>query len=774
MNNYKIHPLALFTSIAGASLVGLPAAAAPMLEEVLVTAQKREESLMDVPISILAVSGEKISNAGINDLSELSAYVPNLTITEGTINTNIFMRGVGSGNNRAFEQSVGMFIDGIYMGRSRQFRAPFFDLERVEVLRGPQGILFGKNTIAGAINLTTAKPHVGEEFNGSVSVEYEPEYGTETGMAIISGDVTDTLAMRLAYKHRSSDGWVENTGLNSDGPETKENTLRLAFSWEPSSDWQIDGKFEQSEFESEGLAVQPVFSEPVGGLANFVAAASLANDPTFETKPNDRKSTDGILSDDSRDTTVKNGALNIDYALGDHTLSLVSGYSYYEYQDTLDADFAPISFLSTIDDSDFTQWSQEIRLSSPGGEKFDYITGVFWQKNELAADSDNDVDVLTDLGPFFDATYDFLKGLGVIPPFVNPTNFSRDNRFEQDTETWSAFFQGTLSLTNDVRLIAGARYTHETKEFNRQGKFAEFQDNDTPAGLDASVTAALLGLEVPVADYDEKRTENHFTPSMKIQWDVNDSIMTYALVEKGFKSGGFNSNIDTSLESAQFDEEEALSYEAGLKSTVADGRGEINLAIFRTEYDDLQVSSWNGISFDVGNAAESIAQGVELDGRFALTDNLTVGGSIAYLDSTYSDFEDGPCAVSVAAEDQPCDLTDRPTQFASDWTSNLFVDYNMPLDNGMEFRAGIDINYTDDMFLDTDLDENLTQDAYTKVNARIALAGTDNVWEVTLIGKNLTDKTTLGTGYDQPLVAGGYVAFVEAPREISVRLKVSF
>ena len=771
MNHFKMRPLALFTSIASLSLTALPVAAAPALEEVMVTAQKRTESLMDVPISVVAISGEKISSQGINDLYELSAYVPNLMITEGTTNTNIFMRGVGAGNTRSFEQSVGMFIDGIYMGRGRQFRAPFFDLERVEVLRGPQGILFGKNTIAGAINLTTAKPHVGEEFNGSVSAEYEPEYNTQTAIAIISGDVTDTLAMRLAYKHRSSDGWVEDTGLNSDGPETKEDTLRLAFSWEPSSDWQIDGKFEQSEFESEGVTVQTVSSNPLTPLASFVNAASLANDPLFENKPDDRLSRDGNLSQDKRDTTVTNAAVNIDYALGEHTLTLVTGYSDYEYDDNFDADFAPISFISTIDDSDFNQWSQEIRLASPGGEKFDYVTGLFWQSNELDGISRNDIDVLTDLGPFFDATYDFLKSIGRLPPTVNPANFSRDNHYEQETETWSAFFQGTLSVTDTVRLIGGLRYTHETKDFNRQGKFSEFQDYDTPAGMDASVTAAVNGLSVPVPTYDNSRTEDHWTPSVKVQWDVNDDIMGYALVEKGFKGGGFNSNIDTTLESAEFEEEEALSYEAGLKSSIVDGRGELNMAIFRTEYDDLQVSTWNGISFDVGNAAESISQGVEFDGRFAVTDNLTLGGAIAYLDSTYDSFKTAGCPVGVTA---PCDLSGRPTPLSPEWSGNLFAEYNLPLDNGMEFRAGIDLNYMDDMYLDTDLDENLVQDAHEKWNARLALAGTDNVWEVALIGKNLTDETTLGTGYDQPLVAGGYVAFVQAPREISVRLKLNF
>ena len=154
-----------------------------------------------------------------------------------------------------------------------------------------------------------------------------------------------------------------------------------------------------------------------------------------------------------------------------------------------------------------------------------------------------------------------------------------------------------------------------------------------------------------------------------------------------------------------------------------------------------------------------------------MTDSLILGGAVAYLDSSYDSFTTAGCPVGLTA---PCDLSGRPTPLSPEYSANVFAEYNLPLDNGMEFRAGIDLSYMDDMYLDTDLDENLVQDAHTKVNVRLALAGTDNVWEVSLIAKNLTDKTTLATGYDQPLVAGGYVAFVEPPRQISVRLKVNF
>ncbi|NIB41669.1 TonB-dependent receptor [Pseudomaricurvus alkylphenolicus] len=756
-----------------------------MLEEVIVTAQKRAESIQDVPLSVTAMSGEKIEKSGISDLSELSAYVPNLNIAEGTVSTNIYMRGMGSGINRAFEQSVGMFIDGIYMGRGRQFRSPFLDLERAEVLRGPQGILFGKNTIAGTLNLTTAKPEVGEVLNGQVSLEYEPEYNTQVISGYVTGSLNDEFALRLAIKDSRSDGYIENTRVDRDGPETEEQIARLTFTWEPSDELKFTGKLERDEFESLGTSVQVTHFDPLDPLAGFMASVIPTLDPNFETRADHRKSSDDELADDSRWTQVDNAVVTIEYALGEHTLTLVSGYSAYESSDRQEVDFGPVPFLATNDDHDYTQWSQEIRLTSPGGETFDYITGIYWQGSDFQADFWSDVDIAT-INPVLQAVYgstgavDPTQAVGPGNPSLSdvglaPTPFSRDTAFEQDVETLSAFFQGTWSITENVRLIGGVRYTHETKEATRRSAITRFQDLNTPAGMQEVVMATALKVNVTLPQFEGKRTEKQFTPSLKLQWDVNEDVMVYASAEKGFKGGGFNANPDATLENQEFEEESALGLEVGLKSTLLDGRAQLNAALFRTNYEDLQVTTWNGFGFEVGNAAESVTQGVELDGMIRLTEGLTLGGAIAYLDAYYENFDTAPCpATTIAAGTSVCDLSDQPTTYAPEWSGSLYADYFTPLGDKLELRAGLDINYSSEFYYDSDLDQHTRQDSFYKLNARLAIADIDDRWEVALVGKNLNDESTISYGLDMPLVAGGIVGYVEAPREISIQLKASF
>ncbi|MFT5577163.1 MAG: iron complex outermembrane receptor protein, partial [Bermanella sp.] len=205
-----------------------------VLEEVIVTAQHREQSLQDVPVSVSAISGAKMIEAGINRLEDLQAYVPNLTVTESGISTDIFIRGIGSGMNQGFEQSVGMYVDGIYYGRAQLARAPFLDLSRAEVLRGPQNILHGKNSIAGAVNLHTADPT--EEFEGMVSGLYEPNFDERVFDLVLSGPVTDKVGVRFATRLRDYGGYVENLTLDRFGPQYDQQTFRLKVKWDVSDE----------------------------------------------------------------------------------------------------------------------------------------------------------------------------------------------------------------------------------------------------------------------------------------------------------------------------------------------------------------------------------------------------------------------------------------------------------------------------------------------------------------------------------------------------------
>ena len=249
---FKNTPIIAALALATASQV----ASAQQLEEVIVTAQKKVESLQDVPISVVAMQGEQIQQAGIQNMMQLSDYVPNLHIAIAPVNTNIYMRGVGSGNNQGFEQSVGMYVDGIYMGRGRQYRNAFLDLERVEVLRGPQGTLFGRNTVAGAVSVITASPTLGEELNGAISVAAESNNGFITE-GNIGSDITDTLAMRFAFKYRETDGWVDNKYLNEDEPNLEDTTYRLTTVWQPTDELDVNFKYGHSDENAQALPLQP-------------------------------------------------------------------------------------------------------------------------------------------------------------------------------------------------------------------------------------------------------------------------------------------------------------------------------------------------------------------------------------------------------------------------------------------------------------------------------------------------------------------------------------
>jgi outer membrane receptor for ferrienterochelin and colicin len=246
---FRTLPLFAAVSIATHSL----SAGAQQLEEIIVTAQKRAESLQDVPISVSAIQGEKIQDAGIPNMAALADYVPNLHIADAPVNTNIYMRGVGSGNNQGFEQSVGMYIDGVYMGRGRQYRAGFLDVERVEVLRGPQGTLFGRNTVAGAVNITSASARAGDELTGQVMASAE-SFDGRVLEGFVGGGVTDTLGVRLAMKYRETDGFADNTFLGRPEGSIEELSWRLSLNWQPTDDLNVNFKYTKSDYERIGAS----------------------------------------------------------------------------------------------------------------------------------------------------------------------------------------------------------------------------------------------------------------------------------------------------------------------------------------------------------------------------------------------------------------------------------------------------------------------------------------------------------------------------------------
>jgi len=794
------------TKLALAVILALPTLACAQesleIEEVIVTAQKREQSLQDVPVSVSVVTGEAISETGIANLDELSTHVPNLSISEGSQTTAITMRGLGSGINQGFEQSVGMFIDGIYAGRDRQFRSPFLDVAAVEVLRGPQGTLFGKNTIAGAINLTTAKPT--DEFEASLRTTYEPENSEYAVEGILSGAVTETLKARLAVKQAEADGYLDNSFTGREEPGKVETVVRTTLVWEPTDDLSVTAKYEKARYDVAGEANR---IDEDGGWG----AVYRGIDPAFDTGDDFTRSAAKEMSANDNESFT----LTLDYALGEYTLTSITGYSEYQYHDDQDVDFSPLEVLNQVQAQDFDQWSQEIRLTSPLGERFDFITGLYYQTSNLAHHKrlDSNLGALVGgvpaqgtvngfpltINPFNVA--DLLApaafvnvGTGLIPANVGASivavglNSARSGRvsdFGQGAEAWAIFGQGTWHATDSLHLTFGLRYTEETKEATRRVYLSAYGSdnllplNDPNYALLVGIQGGLFGTFAHALE--DKTTVENLSPSFKAQYDLTDDVMLYASASRAFKSGGFSeSGTSGDLDGFSFDDEEALAFELGGKLRILDGRGSLNFALFQTDYSDLQVSAFVGDKFVVGNAAQATSRGLEVDSAVRLSEALTLTAAMAYLDATYDQFDNASCTLAQiqvsGASAKTCeqDLEGESLAFAPEWTANVGLHHVADLSETLTLRSNLNVNYVDKQYLAQDLDAQVLEKSHVTVNARVALTDTSSFWELALVGKNLTGEAIRTYANDVPLMDGAYFTYMALPRTVAVQFSLAY
>jgi len=842
--------------------VGLTAHA--QLEEVIVTAQKRAESLQDVPISISTLSGDKIQDNTIMNFAALADFVPSLHIAEAPVTTQIYMRGIGSGNNRGFEQSVGMYLDGVYMGRARQYRSAVMDVERVEVLRGPQGTLFGKNTVAGAINITSASPVLGEGASGEINVSVE-----ENGGSIVDGFIQgggETFGARLALRGRETDGYVYNAYLEEDEGAIDEFGGRLTLLWEPSDSFSANLKYTFMERERDGAASatwrylspaernaqvpnRSAFADTAYNIMDifFPDFPAIAGQDFTTYKDNNygQSQEDGFgigQKPENSDDEIENLSLNLTWEIGGGTLTSVTGFSTYEYFDDVDVDWLPLQFLDRSDIHDFEQFSQEIRWSADVGDRFSYTLGGYIDQNEF----DMQGQVVLDTN--FDGLFPAFLALAVTgdpanAPFMpqnlltlltaeSPLNgipgygvytanqASQNHAFKQDTDSWALFAQGTYDLTDALRLTVGVRYTEEEKDAISDQKLG-----DSLCGLTGNLEGGVMGqcgaynnwLAVVYASsfntynkyWTGSRKTEDFAPSMNLQWDVSDNTMLYVTYSEGFKSGGFSAadagnpgNLPVGVppippavdngfqangfvstvpnEDFEFDDESVESIEIGGKHEFMDGRMRLNWAAFYSEYDDLQTSIFQGISFSVKNASSSEVEGIEVDWLFQMTDAIRVGVNAAYLDASYGDFKDGPCTAIQLDADGACgtpagatgnDLTGTRTLLASDWSGNAFIDVRIPMGN-LEWFGGVDVNYRSEFDSAGDADPYDVIDSYTKVNARIGLIGQN--WEVMAYGRNIFDEAALQGSFDTPVLAGSHTFFMDEGAVFGVRGTLKF
>lgn len=687
------------------------------VEEVLVTARKRTERLQDVPISVNVTSGETLAKQDMRNLEALSGSVPNLHIQATPGNNAIYIRGIGSSpGNLAFEQSVGLFVDGAYAGRGRQFAAPFLDVASVEVLRGAQGALFGKNTAAGAINITSNGPTANREMSTTVTGTVDGDKGYEVTQ-IISGPITDKLLVRLAGKYSDNEGWLENNTTGDNNPAREDLVGRAVIDYMASDTLSFRLKLEGA---SQDLTGQPMSSVAPGGSKGFV-----------------RATTPGVSDFDNANSFNSVLTINKDFANG-VTLTAITAYSAFDYDKQIDSDFTISPLLRTTFQEDFSQISQEVRLTSPKDGPLTWIVGAYAHHNEI--DMHQNTSILT--GPF---------------------NGASDRLFNQTDESYSLYGQATYALNDQWKLTGGLRQTWEDKAAD-QTRFT------TGAVPPTWVNTPLSGA----------RKESQLDPSVQVQYVLDRNTMFYASYAKGSKAGGFVGAQSTGGQAQfEFEGETSQSLELGTKLTLLNGRGTLNLAAYTSKFDDLQVSGFNAATnaFITSNAASAKSQGVEAEGKLRINQSITLSGSLAYNDAQYDSYPTAPCIYkNGVAPPANCvgDIGGTRLPRAPKWSGAVTLNVNHPLENGMSLLADATVRGRSGAYLEENLNPRSYQEAFSKVDLRLGLASADDRWTLAVIGRNLTNEWTASHSFGTPFLAGSQTYVVDPGRVVSIQLGLRY
>ncbi len=744
--------------------------------DIVVTARGREQRLQDVPVAVSVVGGAELERADLRSLQDVTARLPNVRINNGTNTDVLVIRGVGSGANVGFEQAVGTFVDGVYRGRSRATRAALFDLDRIEVLRGPQTTFFGHNAVAGALNIVTRKP--GNDLSVNASALYELEHGEYTVEAGVTVPVSDSLSVRAAGRLSGMDGYVFNTTLNQDGPRMRDRIGRISVRFEPSDTFRSDLRIDMARLRSRDAFAGEIANCPpaavygAAGLACGQILASTTADANFDYRSSGRESFFNFNYTEAAWTnTLK---------LGGITLTSIS--SYYEHDNdakiqlipTPNVGFGGSGILPTRNLEEYKQYSQELRLQSDAGNTIDWMVGAYYAHGELEARNRTGFHFV----PFALITPGLATALAPNTPIAGrPTLSQRDN-------VYSVFGSLTWRASDALRLNLAARYSKVDKQGSRTMSWGILDGNlgeDFVALPLADQILINAGRGSSMAQYPiTSRSDDKFMPSVGVEYDLTEDIMAYATSSYGFKAGGF----DASAQGGIYGPETVNAYEAGIKGSLAGGLANFSLALFRSNYSDLQETSivftgtgaQQSITAVVANAAGARVQGIELGGSIRVADWLRINADIGYLDAIYSNFPNASCTVLATAGNAKCvqDMSGKKRAYAPDWTGTIGANLTLPLTGDVSLRIDPSLFFSSSYFMSATADQLLRQSGFAKVDLRVGVGPDNRRWELSVIARNLTNKATSSFVAPLPTSNGSTIVYPDRPRSIALSAAVKF
>ncbi|NIB38675.1 TonB-dependent receptor [Pseudomaricurvus alkylphenolicus] len=711
---------ALLASITAGALLGSINASADegfQLEEIVVTAQKREQSLLDVPASLSAFSAEKLDASGIENVLDLANFTPGLSVEPSRGGGgSLYIRGIGSNLLGAgIDPSVAVYHNGAYVARHVVAFQDFIDVERVEVLRGPQGTLYGRNATGGAINVIHKQPSDEFEFSGRLDGgNYDKQ-----GIALaVSGElIEDKLYARASYSVQQRESYFENVYLDKvlDGEDSE--SVALTFVYRPTDNFEAILRYNDYENDAVGnQAYKNILRGP-----NTLAALEEPSDP-FQVN-NDYAPGDNTAATDAV-------SLELNWALGEIALKSLTSVRDIDASSTFDTDGTNLNtgFNIFIEDSEMV--SQEFQLSTPIGDKLQLISGLYYYHE------DND------------STLDFqysqpdaaCLGTGQPAPCVGLTSFVSTN----ETEAFAAFGELTYNASEEWRVTLGARYSEEEKTFDT---FGGLLNNLFDASSFAGLPPGSFWLDASGSGTarDSDRWSD-VTGRLMVEYDMTRDLMVYASVSEGFKSGGFNSSDPGVIVSpfftgagaqGSFDPETLTSYEIGIKGSMLGDRMRGSLSTFLYDYNDLQVrfvDSVNG-TLPIRNAGGAEVFGIEFEGEAAISEHFRMDWTLTYLDSEYEDFGNAQDLVTG----QPVDLSGQSLIRTPDLKLSLGAQYTFALGDLGSLTLRGEYLYQDEQKFGQSKDPFLVGGEYEYINARATWSAASGKWYVAAWGQNLTD-----------------------------------
>lgn len=752
-------------------------------DDIIVTARKRDETLLEVPVAVTALSANDINRYQANDLTKLGQLVPQVIIAKtgsGGAGASFSIRGIGSSAADAgIDQTVSVNIDGLQVSRGRVVTQGFFDLQQVEVLKGPQALFFGKNSPGGVISLHTAGAT--KDLEAYVRAGYEFNADERYVEGAVSGPITSTLGFRVALRAQKMDGYLKNVAgplvLPSDpdfirpgagdrrSPKNREFVGRGTLEWRPTDNFDATLKIFGSSLKDGGESAnnEVKCADPNGKPATLdLSSGVYVTDPYGDCKINGKRSSASMPearaanypgAKDGRPYTDYSSiltSLTMNYKLGDAaTITSVTGYYKYKNSGFDDFDASAVGAVWGLNQDNSSAFSQEVRVATSFEFPVNFVVGGYFESAKR--------DTLGN---------GMIAAVGLDPVTGNYNNWSLISN--NHGKTYSLFGQAIYNILPNLELAGGVRWTKEVKRTLVENTFVNA--NFAPFGIVNPADVQIRG----------RFRDNNFSPEATLSWHPTRSTTLYGAYKTGYKSGGFSNpsilSFGQTIDDLSFQPEKAKGGELGAKGSFLNRKLTINTALYRYKFTGLQLTSFNAqtVAFSIRNAAAARTTGIEADANYAATDALSIRGAVGYNKAKYLNFLGAPC-YGGETEAQGCvggvqDLSGTPLVRAPAWNVSGGVTYDATLTSTLKLGLSADGRYTTGYWMQENQNPVGYQKGFMLVNAALRLHREDDTWELGLIGRNLTNKRYGVGSSDKTFSPPGQIAVaVGRPREIALQ-----